>query len=589
MSEVNPPSPPPAPPHIPTGGHPRAVVTNPPETFSKQLTLGARFEATLFATSQKGYHDIQTPFGSVTLQTTTPLPNDGTLQLQLVSKGNQLQFLITTINGLAPLTALRALGLLPVGPNAGETYATNKESGLVKRSSPGLVIGAPPGTNTGTSVNSEAIRGQQLGTETLKLGANLTATLLNAKETITDRKGPTGIPSVTISQLTSGRVGRTSVLSPGQTSAPGTPKPDLTSSLQQSINMKHQLPGGGGVAPLVSNQPTRSNEQTGLSSGTKFTVQITAFHPSPATGIVAPTQDSSYLPASGSILTGTIVGRAMPSGYPVIQTHAGSIAIATSSSLPIGSQVTFVIISLTQSINSATDRLKTNETPPPQSLIRKWPALHDAIRTLDKTNPAAAQQLIQAVLPKPGPTLGGNIIFFMMALSGGNLSSWFGDLPTRALQLSKPELLDRLKKDFREIGRIAHNPSSKEWRSTLIPFYDGVGMNPIRLSISHNSDKNQGKGFGNKNGTNFIIDLDLNNIGRFQLDGLVYRERKRLDLIVRTNNRLSQTIEDGIRSIFKESTDTIGLMGGVVFQATPANFVETSDNAPGNEQVGLLV
>mgnify|MGYP006140631027 FL=1 len=62
-----------------------------------------------------------------------------------------------------------------------------------------------------------------------------------------------------------------------------------------------------------------------------------------------------------------------------------------------------------------------------------------------------------------------------------------------------------------------------------------------------------------------------------------------MDLIVRTNNRLSQTIENDIRSIFKESTDTIGLMGGVVFQSTPANFVETSDIEPGNEQIGLLV
>ena len=588
MSEVNPPSPPPTPPHIPTGGHPRVVVTNPPETFSKQIALGARFEATLFVNSQKGHHDIQTPFGIVTLQSTTPLPNDGTLQLQLVSKGNQLQFLITAINGLAPLTALRALGLLPVGPKVGETSTSNKDSGLVKRLPPGLVTRAPQGTNTGTSVNSAAIGGGQLGAKTLMLGANLTATLLNAKEAIADRKETNGIPSVTTSQLTSKNVGRSRVL-PGQTSALGTPRSDLIGSLKKPINTKHQSPGSGSFVPLVSTQPAPSNKQTGLSSGTKFTVQITAFPPSPATGIVAPTQDSSYLPAPGSILTGTITGKEMPSGYPVIQTHAGSISIATSSSLPIGSQLTFIILSLTQSINSATNRLKTNEIPPPQSLTQKWPALQDAILTLGEANPAAAQQLIQAVLPKPGPTLGGNIIFFMMALSGGNLSSWFGDLPTRSLQLSKPELLEILKKDFREIKRIAHNPSSKEWRSTLIPFYDGVEINPLRFSINYNSNKNQGKRLGNKDGTNFIIDLNLNIIGRFQLDGLVYRERKRMDLIVRTNNRLSQTIENDIRSIFKESTDTIGLMGGVVFQSTPANFVETSDIEPGNEQIGLLV
>ncbi|MBT3307248.1 MAG: hypothetical protein HN377_12320, partial [Alphaproteobacteria bacterium] len=116
MSEVTPPPPPPPSPPSSAAAQPKAVVANPPEVFARQIALGARLEATITSTPQKGQFEIQTPFGRVLLQTTAPLPSDGTLQLQLQSKGAQLQFLITTINGQPPLAALRAEGLLPPLP-----------------------------------------------------------------------------------------------------------------------------------------------------------------------------------------------------------------------------------------------------------------------------------------------------------------------------------------------------------------------------------------------------------------------------------------------------------------------------------------
>ncbi len=593
MSEVTPPPPPPAPPPTPAAAQPKAVVVNPPEAFNRQMALGARLEATISTTPQKGHFEIQTPYGRVTLQTTTPLPNDGTVQLQLMSKGGQLQFLITAINGQAPMTALRALGLLPSLPAGllGEALPSGLGGGPVPGTAAGPAQGALQGTIPGAGAGGPAGTGQPVQVPTsapFTVGANLTATLLN---TVTPLSGgavqaggnlAAGIPPVT------GNAGLTTAL-PGQIPAPGNPAVPTTNTPAQPGGTTPQGSGVGEATSPAPGQTVSSSAQHVLPAGTQLTVRVSAFQPSPATGVIAPTQAGGSPPAPGSILTGTVTGTASPSGHPVVQTHAGSLAVATRTSLPIGSQVTFEVVSLTQPITDTTGGIKTNGVPLPQTLAQQWPALQDAVRSLGETNPAAAQQLIQAVLPSPGPAMGANILFFTMALSGGNLQNWFGDAPTRALQKSKPGLLARLKDDFGQIDRTAREPGPGDWRSTMIPFHSGTEVNPLRLSLRPAGEDEEDGGQDNKKGTRFVIDLDLTRMGRFQLDGLVHQEVNRMDLIVRTDNRLSDKIQDGIRGIFLEAADVTGLKGGVVFQSAPANFVEISGGELPDEPVGLLV
>ena len=220
-------------------------------------------------------------------------------------------------------------------------------------------------------------------------------------------------------------------------------------------------------------------------------------------------------------------------------------------------------------------------------MTERWPALQEAVTTLNVVNPAAAQQLVNAVLPQPGAALGNSILFFLMALSGGELPGWFGDGPIRALQRAKPELLARLRDDFRQIERIAREPG--EWRTTLIPFLNGVEIDPIRLSLRNAAEDDANDGPEDAKGTRFIIDLDLSRLGRFQLDGLVHHGEKRMDLIVRTDDTLPQPIENGIRDIFKDAADVTGIKGGIVFQAATPNFIEVMGTEPVDETLGLIV
>jgi hypothetical protein len=584
MSEVNPSSPPPTLPHTITGEHPKAVINNPPESFSRKLSIGTRFEAVLYFTSKKNQYEIQTPFGRTNLNSSTPLPNNSNLILQLVSKANQLQVLITSINGLPPLKALRAGGLLSVSSKDLNLRENNKSAlnDLVHKLPHNLKQNTQKGSNTKTSVTSVDNEKKKIESKNSIIGTKAIVTFLSTKTNATDKSNVTGIPlkNSTNSALENAFGKARQALMSGGTQL------SISKFLTQQKYTINRIYEAGKSFAQTSNQQTTNTVQKSISDGTKFTVKINSFQLPPATKVITLTQSGSYFPAVGSNLTGVITSISMPSGHPVIQTHIGSLAIATNLSLPIGSQLTFEVINTTQPNTNTNFEVKTIQTALSQHLTQQWPALQEAIYTLNQVNPTAAQQLLNAVIPHPGQSLGGNIIFFMMALSGSNLSNWFGDLPTRALQISKPELLAKLKKDFAEIDRFSRKPSSIEWRSTMIPFHDGIQLNPLRFSINCNSNK---KGQKFKGGANFIIDLDLKVTGRFQIDGIVYQERKRLDLIIRTKNRLPQRTEAGIREIFQESADTIGLMGGVVFQSSPANFIETLDNKLNSDMLGSLV
>jgi hypothetical protein len=217
-----------------------------------------------------------------------------------------------------------------------------------------------------------------------------------------------------------------------------------------------------------------------------------------------------------------------------------------------------------------------------------WPRLQEALAALQETNPAAAQQLMQAVLPRPGVMLGANIMFFLAALYGGDLRGWLGDGPVRALQRFRPDLLDRLGDDFGRISRIADERGPSEWRTVPIPFYNGADIEHIRLHLRRAGEDENDREKGRK-ATRFVIDVTLSRIGRLQLDGLVYDKEKHMDLIVRTDRRLPGKIETDIRDIFQEAGETTGLKGGIGFQAAPANFVDIAGPARPSGPVGLIV
>ncbi len=592
MSEVTPPPPPP-PPATPPSAPPTAVVSNPPEALARQLALGARLEATIAATQSqgqpRGQFELETALGRIVIKTLFPLPSEGPLQLQLLSKGAQFQFLITSIHGLSPPAALRALGL---GPGGGTqiTPGAGPPPGTGGAPAPGAVSNAPAAVS-------------------LILGSTFSATLL--------RPGPppgvvSPAPGVPGGQAAGGGA------APGQGTTPGAAPGTAAGTGQAATAPGQALPGTGGATgqPAAAGSPTQPGPPgvsgasgaspgaqatpagsgavqgagAGLVPGTLFSLRIAAFEPA-AAGTSASILSTLTGPgdlAPGNTLTGIVTGRAVTSGHPIVQTHAGSLIIATGTRLPAGSTVTFEILSQSAPTPATGELAGIHAVRPDMILAERWPGLVEAVRALEEVNPSAAQQLVNAVLPRPGATLAANILFFLVALSGGNLRGWLGDGPARILQRLKPNLMARLRDDFGRLGRIAEEPRTGDWRATIIPFYSGAEVEQIRLFTRRAGDQAEDEHDG-RQGTRFIIDIDLSRMGRFQLDGLVYQKEKHLDLIVRTENKLPQKMQDDIRDIFREAGDVTGIKGGLSFQAAPPNFIDIAGAEPPEELLGLIV
>jgi len=284
------------------------------------------------------------------------------------------------------------------------------------------------------------------------------------------------------------------------------------------------------------------------------------------------------------VLTGTVTGTA-PSGQPAINTPAGVLSLDTRAPLPQGSTVTIEITA-----EPIPPRAAPLIQPSPFSreglaFSRQWPDLVEAVTAVYEANPATAQSFLNTTVAQPNSQLAANLLFFLAALRGGDIRGWLGEGVSRTLQSIRPELLARMGEDFGRLNRLADEPASGEWRSVIFPFLNGAEIEQIRFFM-RNRKGDKRKGTKGNADTRFVVDVELSRLGRLQLDGLIGKENKRLDLIVRTSKPLPSEIHHGIRNILTEASAITGMTGGLSFQAAPPNFIEI---APSAEQAGLMV
>ncbi|MCK5295868.1 MAG: hypothetical protein KAJ75_03155, partial [Alphaproteobacteria bacterium] len=305
-----------------------------------------------------------------------------------------------------------------------------------------------------------------------------------------------------------------------------------------------------------------------------------------------PIQKSTAQPAVQSqaqILIGTVTGNKI-SGQPIIQTPAGTISINTHVNLPAGTVVTLGV---------------TDITPPPPPLTENapvrilgqgtgWATLDESLKVLQKADPVMAER-INSLIPQAGAKMAVNMITFTGALQAGNISSWLGNAPMKALEKAGANgaaLAKKLGKEFKELsGRTKE--SGKDWRSFTIPMHDGTGIQGITMIVRRQHDRHDDDEQIQRNrikgGTRFLINLDLSNIGQMQLDGLSYEKDRRLDLIIRTENNLPIEMQNDIRGMFAGSLEALNYSGNVSFVITE-NFVELSkDEVEVHQGYGLLV
>jgi hypothetical protein len=548
MATVTPP-PPPSAPAPPTTAPPTVVVTQPPPALVS-LDIGARLDALIVGVDGRGQVLVKTPLGQLALQTNISLPSSGPIQLQVQSLGTQVFLLITAIHGKAPASALRALsGLLPptlTGLGANSTSPQHGPAGGNAATNP-ISSGTAASANTRTQATTTPVN--------LTQGSVLNATFLK----------PTAVIFGNL-QAAHSQGASTQITAPGAT-APA--------------SMATAVAGGSTQAAATANQAIAP-------AGSTLAVRIISIQPSAA---AQPSTASAGSPLSlGSTLSGVVTAQSGSGNHSVIQTHAGPISLATAATLPTGTMVELEITQLSRPISPQQNMAMIQRLGQVISDTRQWPALEETLQTLSESHPATAQQMINAVMPRADSGLTANLLFFLFALRGGEVRQWLGDAPARALERLKPALLGRLRDDFSGLSRVAEEPISSDGRVMAVPFANGATIEQIRLWLQRRDEEEPDEEDVRKGpGTRFVVDVNLSQLGRMQLDGYVQDGTKRFDLIIRTDQRLPDEVQIGIRAIFEEATITSGTTGGLGFQSAPANFVDTAVKKIDDPSLGLMV
>ena len=567
MSSVTPP-PPPTAPAAPPAPAPSVVVPQ-PNVALLALEIGTKLEVKVAGTDGQGRVLIDTPVGQLAVQSNTPLPASGALQLQVQSLGSQVLLLITAIHGKVPAATLRSLtGLIPpalTGPGS----ALGQAARGAQAAAGGTQQAGTQSGGVGQAPGASAAPIQ------LTAGTTLRATLLKPASVLPGAAGVSATPA------TGGNAAAAAGTSGATTAAGHVGRIAALANAARSLATAAGLTRGGGGLPAGA----ASTAATTLPAGANFTVRVLGLQPAAQSG-PAPIAQSTAPLSPGLQLSGTVTSGSS-GGQTVVNTHAGPISLATQAQLPAGTRVTLEVVELPKPHIAAEQAMLSRRIGEGILQSHQWPALDDAVETLSQLHPSVAQQLVAAVLPRVDHALAANMLFFLFALKGGEIRQWMGDAPARALERSKPGLLDRLKDDFAGLSKLTEEPPKGEARVMPFPLVHGGEIEQAKLLLRRQDDEEDEDEDGRKGpGTRFVVDVTLSRLGRLQLDGFVQDETKRFDLIVRSDRKLAAEVQNGIREIFEGAGEISGAKGGLAFQAAPPGFVDTGGK---KTQAGLGV
>ena len=304
---------------------------------------------------------------------------------------------------------------------------------------------------------------------------------------------------------------------------------------------------------------------------------MTVPQPTAAAGTAtAPTPAPAPVPAQTSAppTPAEIGGEVLPNtdgGKPLIKTTVGLLALSVEpqSAPPAGAQVTLAVIG--KPVPPATPVLPPPpDQPPDKALPSRLAQLVEQVQS--SGNDKLAEAVRQAI-PAPGPKLAAQLLSVIAAAEPSQgLPRWLGDGLVTALTHAAPEAMAQLSRQWEAIAQPVQGPDAGEWRTLLLPLMMGGQMNLVRLTTRQ---KQSGASPAEREkGTRFLLDLDLSRLGPMQFDGLVKRQYKHFDLIVRTREPLPGEMRRDIDGLFLNGLVNFGLQGSIGFRSDES-FVPT--------------
>jgi len=322
---------------------------------------------------------------------------------------------------------------------------------------------------------------------------------------------------------------------------------------------------------------------SGLPVGTILTVRLVQ--------VTSPDGAQAGTPSAGtpsSLADGQLQGQVADQRYgsaPVVFTPAGVLVINTRQDLPPGSVVVLDVVA-TQAVSVTLEATSAEAAAQAAAAARAEQAadgpvaaLRQSLDLLRQMAPTEAASLLSD-LPQPGGQLALGLLTTVQSLVSAEQAKAPGyGKGIKALEgLGNKLAAGKLSQAFAGKAEAAANTSGA-WRGFSIPVLNGQEIEEISLYVrppppeDFAPDGPEGEGttasgrVGGGEGTRFLVDLHLSQLGAMQFDGLVKSNLKRFDLILRTAQILPLEMRQDISRIFRESCDLSGVAGEIVFQA----------------------
>jgi len=279
----------------------------------------------------------------------------------------------------------------------------------------------------------------------------------------------------------------------------------------------------------------------------------------------APRQPDPPAEVSGHVLANTDAGR------PLVRTPIGLLALDSDpQTLPAKSGVTLQLIG--KPVPPLAVMPPALPDDPPELAVPRH--LAQAMETAQAAGDDTLAQAVRDRIPSAGPRLAAQLLSAMAAAQPDtpSLTRFLGDGVVSALTHAAPQLIEALTRHWESPSPAVQGPGEGDWRTLMIPFLMNDQTSTIRLTVRQRQGKMAAA--EREKGTRFLLDLDLSRLGPMQFDGLVKRQHKRFDLIIRTVTPLAGEMRRDIDALFVNGLLNFGLEGSVSFRPD-GRFVAT--------------
>lgn len=190
-----------------------------------------------------------------------------------------------------------------------------------------------------------------------------------------------------------------------------------------------------------------------------------------------------------------------------------------------------------------------------------WPEIEKSLKTLAQQPQQNFANTLNFFIPKPGPSLGSSLLFFLSVLKGGSLQNLLNEDTVKQLK-SQPNLLNNLQSEFSDIQKQIDIKA--DWKLYQIPLLDHQTLQTIKFFIHKDPNETHPSYDEEDKKNHFVIETEFSQIGAFQLEGLV--RKKHISLNIRTEKEFSLQIKKDIQTVFIDTAELYQFSGSVLFE-----------------------